>query len=516
MQRESRVITDFNQPGRLRRAARWILQPGDSLASQTAKAGFWSFALTVTERFIRILRTVVLARFLAPNDFGLMGVALLTLGVLETFTITGFDQALVQRKGDIRDHLDTAWTVSVLRGFVLAALMLIAAPLVGRFFDTPSATVLIRALALVMVLSGLKNVGVVYLDKELQFRQRFVYLSLPTLVDFVVSLVAVVILRSVWALVLGRVARELALMIGSYAAHPYRPRLRLDSHRAKELFRFGAWIFWSSILVYLMFNLDDIVVGRVLSATDLGLYQMAFTISALITTQVTTVVSDVAFPVFSKLQADKERLPGAFSKALQLTSIVAFPFAAGLWFVGPTAIEMFLGPSWLPLLAAFNGLMIWGLVRSVAGITDPLFNSMGKPYINTFIWLVTVGMVAALIYPMTVTWGIGGAAWATVIASAPFVAGVFIAGRLLATPWFELPRVIIIPAAGAGLMFAVLFALREALPALDGRWLLIWAPVVGVGVYVAAMLFARRFLGFEIGSLIPRATTLEEGLDVSD
>jgi O-antigen/teichoic acid export membrane protein len=462
---------------------------------------------------IRILRTVVLARFLAPNDFGLMGVALLTLGVLETFTITGFDQALVQRKGDIKGHLNAAWTVSVIRGFVLAVLMLLAAPLVGQFFDTPAAAVLIRALAAVMVLSGLKNIGVVYLDRDLQFRQRFVYLSLPTLIDFVVSLVAVLILRSVWALVIGRVARELALMVGSYAAHPYRPRLQPDWHRAMELFRFGAWIFWSSILVYFMFNLDDIVVGRVLSAADLGLYQMAFTISALITTQVTTVVADVAFPVFSMLQTDRERLRGAFAKALQLTSIVAFPFAAGLWFVGPTAIEMFLGANWLPLLAAFDGLMIWGLVRSVAGITDPLFNSIGKPYINTFIWLFTVGLVAALIYPMTVTWGIAGAAWATVIASAPFVAGLVIAGRILATPWFEIPRLVIIPAAGSALMIGVLFGLRNTLPALDGPWLIGWAPLVGAGVYVGAMLLARRFLGFEIGSLFPRAATFDEGLD---
>ncbi len=445
-----------------------------------------------------------------------MGVALLTLGILETFTITGFDQALVQRKGDIKGHLNAAWTVSVLRGLVLAVLMLLAAPLVGEFFDTPAAAMLIRALGLVMVLSGLKNVGVIYLDRELQFRQRFVYLSLPTLIDFVVSLVAVLILRSVWALVIGRVARELALVIGSYLAHPYRPRFQPDWQRARELFRFGAWIFWSSILVYLMFNLDDIVVGRVLSATDLGLYQMAFTISALITTQVTTVVADVAFPVFSMLQSDLDRLRGAFAKALQLVAVVAFPFAAGLWFVGPTAIEMFLGPNWLPLLAAFNGLMIWGLVRSVSGITDPLFNSMGKPYVNTFIWLTTVGMVAILIYPMTVTWGIAGAAWATVIASIPFVAGLVIAGRLLATPWFEIPRIVTIPAVGAGLMIGVLIALREAVPALEGPELLLWAPLVGASVYVAVLLFARRFLGYEFGSLIPRASTLDTGAEGVD
>ena len=108
---------------RLRRALRWLVHPGDSLANRTLNAGVWAFALSLVTLLFRIVRAVVIARFLVPNDFGLMGIALLVLALVETFTKTGFDDALVQRKGDIQGHLDAAWTVSVIRGLLLGTVL---------------------------------------------------------------------------------------------------------------------------------------------------------------------------------------------------------------------------------------------------------------------------------------------------------------------------------------------------------------------------------------------------------
>ncbi len=363
---------------------------------------------------------------------------------------------------------------------------------------------MIRALALVVFLNGLNNIGVVFFDKELQFRQRFVYRSLPHVVDLVVAVTAAILLQSVWALVLGRVANQLTMTIGSYVAHRYRPRLRFDREKTMDLVRFGSWILGSMILVFLMLNLDDIVVGRVLSTEDLALYQMAFTISALITEQIAGVVNDVAFPALSKLQGDLPKLRGAYLQALQLVALVAMPITAGLWFLGPTAVGVFLPDEWLPLLGAYEVLLIWGLVRAVAGTTDPLFNGVGKPYINTILWTATVVLLAIFIYPFTTMWGIRGAAWATVVAAIPFVVGLYVATRILQARPATLLRPLAVPAASAMLMLGVLTLVKNWVPDLDSGWMLGWAPVLGAGVYFVAILGAHRYLGYAPGGLFPK------------
>jgi len=131
---------------KLNRIYIWLKHPGESLSQRVVHAGFWAFVLRIISRLFGLARTIVLARLLAPNDFGLYGIALLSLSALETFSRTGFEQALIQKKEDIKPYLDTAWTVQVIRGFVLASILVLGAPLVGAFFGEPRAVLLVRVL----------------------------------------------------------------------------------------------------------------------------------------------------------------------------------------------------------------------------------------------------------------------------------------------------------------------------------------------------------------------------------
>ena len=478
-------------------ALRWLLDPGTRLATRTANAGVWAFALSMTGRILHFVRTLILARLLAPDDFGLMAIAVIALSLLETFTRTGFTQALIQRDGDITGHLDSAWTISVIRGVALGIALFLVAPLVGQFFGTPEAVPLVQVLAVVSVLSGLKNVGVVFFDKELQFRERFLYRSLPIAVDLVVSIGLALILQSVWALVLGRIASQAAMTIASFVAHPYRPRFRLERDKVKDLYGFGMWITLSAILLYFVENLDYIVVGRLLDPSDLGLYKMAFTISALLSIEITWVVDQVVFPALSKLQTDPKKLREGYLGTLELVSVAALPAAAGLWFVGPTAVAILLGGKWLGLLPAYGALLIRGLFRSIGETTYPLFRSVGKPRITTVILLATVILMASFLLPFTSAWGIAGAAWATVIASVPAVASLVVAARMLNAGWIQLTRPIALPVVGAVLMLGVLAAAETVLP--GGTWLLVWAPLLGLAVFLGFLMLARRFLSYRPG-----------------
>ncbi|NIA25995.1 MAG: oligosaccharide flippase family protein [Gammaproteobacteria bacterium] len=462
-------------------------------------AGVWAFALTMTIRGLRTVRVVILARLLSPADFGLMGIALLTLAFLNTFTTTGFDQALIQRKGDIDSHLDAAWTVAILRGFVVGGVVILAAPLVASFFHTTAATGILRVMGLSMVISGFKNVGVIFFDRDLQFRRRFEYRSIPHVIDLVVAVTAALILRSVWALVLGVLAREISTTIASYIAHPYRPHLSFDRRKMRELLSFGIWVFGSAILSYFMANLDDIVVGRVLGATMLGFYTTAYTLSSFTSHQMTGVITEVAFPAYSKLQSDKERLRNAYLRTLRAVALVAFPVAAGLWFVGPQLVGTFMGAKWLPLIPAFNVLLLWGLLRSIGSTTSPLLFAAGRPDINTKLQLVMVLLLAVAIYPFTIQGGIVGAAWATVVTGVlPVGYVLLLTGRFLETKRWAIFRTLVVPTVSSLIMIGALVLARGPLGFSAGPWLLAWGPAFGILVYGAAILLASRTLGYSL------------------
>lgn len=487
----------------LRERIRWLTDPGTTLGQRTANAGAWAFALRMVVRMLTIVQTVVLARLVAPTDFGLMGIAMLVIGFATNFTQTGFSAALVQRKGELeREYLDTAWTVEVVRGLAIGTLVVLGAPLVGSFFGSPEAVGLTRLLGAGLAIAGFLNIGVVTFDKELEFQRRFVFRSVPPAAELLASVILAFALRNAWALAFGWVAGRLAMVIASFVASGYRPRLRWDVSRARELFDFGIWLLGSQILLYFMLNLDDIVVGRILTATALGLYQMAFTMSQVMTTEITGVVNQVAFPAYSKVQGDIPRLRKAYLASLQFVAFLTIPMTAGLWFVGEDAVRVVLGEKWLPIVPAFYVLLIWGLIRSLLATTGPLFRGIGKPRVQTKIQLIQLVLLAAAIVPFTNEWGIVGAAWATVVAAvAPDAWALVLAGRETDSRTSELLRPIAFPAVQSLFMLGFLVALERAgMP--DGWLLLLWAPLIGTAVYFGMTWMSRRWLGYAPDGLL--------------
>lgn len=398
----------------VREKARLLLQPGEGLYQRTIRSGFWVFALRITEQLFNIVRLIILARVLAPNDFGLMGIALLALAGLETFTQTGFQQALIQKKEDISSYLDTAWTVMLLRNILLCVILFFTAPYIALFFGTPAAVGIIRAIGFSLLLGGsggiggFVNIGIIYFQKELEFNKEFLWRVSGTLADFIVSVATALILKSVWALVCGLLAGNFVRLVMSYYTHPYRPRLRFDRAKSRELFGFGKWIFCSSILTFLVTQGDKILVGRLLGAAALGLYQMAYNISNAPATEITHVISQVTFPAYAKLQDNLPGLRDAYLKTLQFTTLFSVPFAIGIFVLAPEFTIIFLGDKWLPMVPAMQALALAGLIRSIAATTGPVFQAVGKPKIDTIWQVIRLIIMAVLIFPLTINWGISG------------------------------------------------------------------------------------------------------------
>lgn len=385
------------------------LKGNDGTLSQRAvRSSFWVFSLRMTQQLLSFSRLIILARFLAPNDFGLMGISLLMMSMLETFSQTGFQQALIQKKEDINSYLDTAWTFSILRGVILFGILYIIAPYAAIFFDSPEAKTITRIIGISIIFKAFTNIGVIYFQKELEFNKQYMYQLSGTVSDFVVSIVTVLILGNIWAIVYGSLAGNAAMLIVSYLIHSYRPHLKFSFGKAKELYGYGKWIMWSTILAFLVTQGDDVLVGKILSATALGLYQMAYRISNLPATEITHVISQVTFPLYVKIQDNDVQLRETYLKVFQFITFISFPITGLIFVLSSDFITFFLGEKWLQIVPSMKVLVLAGLLRSIAASSGNLFYAIGKTNIDTKLQGIRFLVLAAVIYPLTIKWGIFG------------------------------------------------------------------------------------------------------------
>ena len=212
-----------------------------TLAQKAVQGGFWVFLSFSFGKVLNFIRIIILARLLLPSDFGLMGLAMLSIGAIEVFTTTGIIQALIQRKECDEEVLNTGWVISILRGFLLFLILFFGAPYIARFFDNSLLTSILRIISITFLFSGFSNIGLILLPRELDFKRKTYFNLATSLLTTIVIITLAFILRTVWALVIGLVIGSVIGLIASYFIHPFRPKIRFNLQISKELLGFGKW-----------------------------------------------------------------------------------------------------------------------------------------------------------------------------------------------------------------------------------------------------------------------------------
>ena len=395
--------------GRLGRLVSWLAEPGERLRGRVLHGGVWLTALNVTARGLRLLQLLVLAAFLSPRAFGLVGIAVLAKRVLLRVTDLGIDSALIHHPdADVDRYLDTAWLLRAGRGAGGFLVIAGTAPLLAAVFSEPAATPVIVAVGATVLLQGIVDPSVIYFRKEIEGHKRFVYQVSGTAFDLVVSVVAAILLGNVWALVFGLLAGRALQVVVSYRLGSHRPRLAFDREAAAEMLGYGKWVWATSLVVLVATSGDDAFVGWYLATSLLGLYQVAFRLSSAPTTEVADVVSAVAFPAFSKLQDDSERLREAFAKTMRVSLGVVVPTTAGIVLVAPWFVALVLGAQWTPMVPALQVLAVAGFCRAVVGVGAALFRGLGHPRWDFGVNAVRMAVMVLTIWPLTAVWGIAG------------------------------------------------------------------------------------------------------------
>jgi len=351
------------------------------LGTSAAKGLLWSAISMGANKFVAFASTVVLARLLDPNDFGVFAAALTLMLYLEVILDLGISAAVVyEQEEGLSERLDTAFTTNVIFATALTLLGLGIAPEVARLLGVPGATTIFRVMSFYLLIRGLGQVNTAVLMRDLNFRRLAVVEITAAAVRAGVSVGFAAAGYGVWAIVWGFLLGELSSTVMAWIVVRFRPRLRIDPKTAKSMLKFGLGVVALDILNELALNADYLVVANRLGATALGFYTLAYRLPELLVNNAFWVFSRVAFPVYSKGRtAGREAMRDTMLRALRLASLFGFAVGVGLAIVSRDAILVLFSGKWDAAVAPMAIISLSVALGSIGFASGDIFPAMGKP-----------------------------------------------------------------------------------------------------------------------------------------
>lgn len=368
-----------------------------------------------TLRLIGIVSTLVLARLLVPEDFGLVAMAMTVIALVELLSYVGIEMVLIKHPAPTRQHYNTAWTLSLCIAVSCAALTALAAHPAALFFNEPRLTAIILVIAASWGLQSFENIGTVDFRRNLQFDKEFAYLTGKKLAGFVVTLVGAFLFRSYWALVAGLVASRITGIVLSYAMHPLRPRWCLRHWR--EMLSFTGAMLINGFLHFAGTRIPHAFTGRLMGAAPLGVYAIGEEIASLPITEVVDPIGRALFPGYSRLA---DNLAALGDRVLQINATVVaavLPACAGIALLAEPAVALALGDKWLAAIPVVQVLAISAGCAAMRSNSWAVYYSIGRPYLWTRQWLVKLAALAVSIWPLFGQFGLLGVAYSDLIST---------------------------------------------------------------------------------------------------
>lgn len=447
----------------LKKALRFLHRADGSLQQRAVRSGVWVGLSSVVGAGLSFLRSIILARLLAPEVFGLMAISSMVIRGIEIFTETGFGAALIHRQQRFEDARDTAFSLWVLRGLGLAIIAFLLAPWVAAFYNEAVLESVVSVVGICFFVMGFNNINTIALQKELNFK-RLIYLEqLGAVLNAVMTITLAYVLRDVWALVYAQLGASVISVGLSYLLVPGRPRFRFDSAIANELFAYGKFMTGLAIVVFVANQMDNALIGKLLGMEALGYYSVAYTLANVPSTDLSKVIARVFFPLFSKLQSDPEQLRREYARGVGLVVALVVPITAVIVVLANEIIVVLYGTKWMSAVVPLQILAIFGCLHALWMLNGYLCNAIGKPHVDFYMNSVRLAMVLLLLYPLTAAYGLAGASLAV---AAPmgvqFIGGVYLARRVIGASVSVTFRPLGIALAQSALLAVLLVGLKSA------------------------------------------------------
>jgi lipopolysaccharide exporter len=387
-----------------------------TLAGQVSRGAAWTVGMRLLDRLVGMTSTLVLARLLLPADFGLVAMATVVIGLLEALTAFGFEAVLISKAAPSREDYDSAWTLNALLGASLAVAILLLARPAARIYETPAVAPIFAALAILPLLSGLQNIGIVDFQRRLAFDRDFAFNASKRLVSFLVTVVLAVAWRNYWALAAGMIAGRAVGLVQSYRMSRYRPRPCLAS--APGIFHFSKWLLLGNLTRFLRLRAAVFFLGHLHGPARVGMFAMANDFASIPSDMLVLPMNRAIFPGYSQVAGDRERLRSGYLRVLGLVALMVVPACLGLALIARFAVPLLLGPHWLATIPIIELLALAGALMALQANSGPLLVAVGRPRLSAALGVVQVVVTIALMVVFVPTHAAIGAAMAVLIASA--------------------------------------------------------------------------------------------------
>ncbi len=382
-----------------------------SLSSKIKYGIKWQAIFSMASQVLYFINGVILARILGPKEFGVYGMAQVVSSFVWMFWQLGLNAAIVQRKDINEKHLQTAFTISVIMGFLCFGITWISAPFIANFFKEPQVRILTRIIAFTFIIYSFDRIPSALLSRNLKFKEAAIPGLLNAILYPVVAIPLAIIGFGAQSFVWGVIAGALGMVgVRYYWLFKYfswRPQILIDKKSAKELLSFGIFLTLTNILNFFLWNLQKIITGRYLGASELGYLNRAANLSAMPLQKLNTTVGNVLLPAFSKIQEDIDRIRDWFRKMNFFSYTLAAPFLIFFAFFPDCFIATIFGTKWIPAAK----LLIFTSFNTLLGIPNfywiNIINSKGLPYMVFYMNLVRLPIFLTSLF-IGVKFGIKG------------------------------------------------------------------------------------------------------------
>jgi len=468
------------------------------LREKMARGAAWMVLFKLLDRSIGFGSTLILARLLTPENFGIVAMATSLIAMLELIAAFGFDMALIQRADATRAHYDTAWTLSVILGCVLSFLMVALSWPIAHFYNQPALVSVICALAIGSLLQGFQNVGTVAFRKDLEFHKEFRFLVSKRIATVPITIGLAFLLRNYWALIAGMVTGRVVDLFLSYRFHPYRPRFNLSA--LGDLLHFSKWLLLMNALQFLRDRSPDFVIGRIAGANALGIFSVSHELASLPGTELVAPINRAVYPVYVRVAGDRAALQREYLAVIAMICLLAIPAVAGIAATASLLVPLALGPQWLSAIPILQVLAFFGITQVMHSNDYAVCLALARGDLFSKLSAANVAILVTLLVVLVYRYGVLGAAYAYLSASIVMLP-VFIAVilRLLHLSVLQFVAWVWRPLLSAFCMFVVvtLFSrdvapdapLAVIVPKLAG------AVALGAFVYIAVVVLAWWMVG---------------------
>jgi len=360
----------------------------ENLKQKTISAMLWSTLGKLSTLSIQFIANMILARLLMPEDFGCIGMLMIFMVISEVLITGGFGQALIQKKNPTHLDYSTVFYWNLVASIIIYILLYISSPIIADFYNMSQLTNLLRIYSITLIISSFSIVQTNILQKQLKFKSLSIRNIIASSCGSIVATCMAFYGFGIWSLVASSIISAIASVFLLWRMSAWRPTWEFSWISFKELFSFGSLMAFSSLIDELYKEIQGLIIGKFYTARDLGYYTQAKKLENIPVSSLSQIVSQVTFPVFSKLQDNKSQLKQGVKKCLVALTYLNFPMCILLIVIASPLIELLYGTKWLPAIPYFQLLCISGLFYVILTMNNTVIKSLGKSKIFLYVRLV--------------------------------------------------------------------------------------------------------------------------------